>query len=303
MAKLTNIDIPIIISLLRDGEKFNEIAKQLEVTGPTLRTFMLKNDLYKYSTNETSLKISQSSSKNTIGSLTNIEDIMFHKDDLFQEDVKFLEKLLKQGVSIGKIAKMYGRDRTTVRNYLKEIDLYDKYCEGNKFGNCARKTYLKRLEEAENSGLIIETKSENNSKEITNRNNIQTRPNNGKTVNKSKIEVIAGNDSKKEDSIKEVLSDNKIANNPKLEEFIKKIINSTSSQNPDNNECTVNDIVLNYMINKLDLDRISLDARLEDLGNTLMDKLISNFSEEELQTPEIKLEIKKTLVKLVEELL
>ena len=162
---------------------------------------------------------------------------------------------------------------------------------------------IKRLEEAENSGLIIETKSENNSKEITNRNNIQTRPNNGKTVNKSKIEVIAGNDSKKENSIKEVLSDNKIDNNPKLEEFIKKIINSTSSQNPDNNECTVNDIVLNYMINKLDLDRISLDARLEDLGNTLMDKLISNFSEEELQTPEIKLEIKKTLVKLVEELL
>ena len=51
MAKLEEKDIPIVVSLLQEGERFGEIAEALEVSSPTLRKFMLENDLYKFSTN------------------------------------------------------------------------------------------------------------------------------------------------------------------------------------------------------------------------------------------------------------
>ena len=88
--------------------------------------------------------------------------------------------------------------------------------------------------------------------------------------------------------------DNDIVNNTNM-------VRQLTIEDLQNNDCFVNDVVLDY-INK-NMKKISLDARLEDMSNTLMDKLISNFSEEELKDGDIKLEIKRTLVKLVEELL
>lgn len=104
--KLNEKHIPIVVSLLKEGQKFSEIAEGLEVSDPTLRRFMQENNLYKYSTNERSVKISKSlSSKsndddNTLKSM--IEDVMYHANDLYDEDIDFLEDLLKKGTSIGK---------------------------------------------------------------------------------------------------------------------------------------------------------------------------------------------------------
>ena len=277
MGKLKEVDIPVVVSLLQEGERFGEIAEALEVSGPTLRKFMLDNDLYKFSTNKNSLKISRSTSKsnndNTLKAM--IDEVMDHQNDLYDEDVEFLEKLLKKGTSIGKIARMYHRSRTTVRDYLKKIKLYDKYCEGNKFENAAAKKHadkVKKIKDSENKN---------------NFNNISVRPKYGKSVvTESKTEII---------------EDKHVEETP-IENKIESVENKTvESINIFNGDCVVNDVVLNY-INK-NMKKISMDARLEDLNNTLMDKIISNFSEEELKDSEIKTNIKRTLVRLVEDLL
>ena len=281
MAKLTEIDIPIVVSLLKEGQNFNEIAKVLEVSNPTLTRFLQENDLYKYSTNKRSVRISKSLTKsngnddNTLKSM--IEDVMDHANDLYDEEVSFLEDLLKKGTSIGKIARMYHRDRGTVREYLKKIGLYSKYCSGNSFEKESKIRQIQREIAKE------ETKSEN----------ITVRPKYGKTIvskeNTLPVSIGVQSIEKEKENV-----DNDIVNNTN-------IVRQLTIEDLQNNGYVVNDVVLDY-INK-NMKKISLDARLEDMSNTLMAKLISNFSEEELKDGDIKLEIKRTLIKLVEELL
>lgn len=284
MAKLTEIDVPIVVSLLKEGQNFNEIAKVLEVSNPTLTRFMQENDLYKYSTNERSVRISKSLTKsndngdNTLKSI--IEDVMDHANDLYDEDVNFLENLLKKGTSIGKIARMYHRDRGTVREYLKKIGLYSKYCSGNSF---EKESKIRQIQQ---EIAKEETKSEN----------VTVRPKYGKTIvsKENTLPVSIGVQSIEKEKEKPI-------NNDIQEENNSNIVRQLTIEDLQNNGCFVNDVVLDY-INK-NMKKISLDARLEDMSNTLMDKLISNFSEEELKDGNIKVEIKRTLVKLVEELL
>ena len=287
MAKLEEKDIPIVVSLLQEGERFGEIAEALEVSSPTLRKFMLENDLYKFSTNKNSLNISKSQSKsnddNTLKSI--IEDVLDHENDLYQEDINFLEELLKKGTSIGKISRMYHRGRGTVREYLKNIGLYQKYCADNKFENGAARKHLNRIEKAKENEETQEIKV----------NAVISRPKNGKVATKPQMEITTENQSKKEETSKEVINNTKSEDATVGEQKIPNVFDFSNSN------CVVNDVVLNY-INK-NMKKISMDARLEDLSNILMDKLISNFSEEELKEPEIKLNIKKTLIKIVEELL
>ena len=289
MGKLQEADIPIVVSLLKEGQKFSEIAETLEVSDPTLRRFMQENNLYKYSTNEKSVKISKSlSSKsndddNTLKSM--IEDVMYHANDLYDEDIDFLEDLLKKGTSIGKIAKMYHRGTGTVRKYLKKIGLYQKYCSENKFDSKSRVRQMQRERKAK------EEKSEN----------IIVRPKYGKTiVSENTLPVSVGVQSIEKEKEKPVNND--IVKNDNIqEENNTNIVRQLTIEDLQNNGCFVNDVVLDY-INK-NMKKISLDARLEDMSNALMDKLISNFSEEELKDGNIKVEIKRTLIKLVEELL
>ena len=290
MGKLQEADIPIVVSLLKEGQKFSEIAGALEVSDPTLRRFMQENDLYKYSTNQRSVKISKSlSSKsndddNTLKCM--IEEVMDHANDLYDEDINFLEDLLKKGTSIGKIAKMYHRGTGTVRKYLKKIGLYQKYCSENKFDNKSRVRQMQRERKAKE-----ETKSEN----------IIVRPKYGKTiVSENTLPVSVGVQSIEKEKEKPVNND--IVKNDNIqEENNTNIVRQLTIEDLQNNGCFVNDVVLDY-INK-NMKKISLDARLEDMSNTLMDKLISNFSEEELKDGDIKVEIKRTLIRLVEELL
>ena len=291
MGKLNEKHIPIVVSLLKEGQKFSEIAEGLEVSDPTLRRFMQENNLYKYSTNEKSVKISKSlSSKsndddNTLKSM--IEDVMYHANDLYDEDIDFLEDLLKKGTSIGKIAKMYHRGTGTVRKYLKKIGLYQKYCSENKFDNKSRVRQMQRERKAKE-----ETKSEN----------IIVRPKYDKTIvsKENTLPVSVGVQSIEKEKEKPVNND--IAKNDNIqEENNTNIVRQLTIEDLQNNGCFVNDVVLDY-INK-NMKKISLDARLEDMSNALMDKLISNFSEEELKDGNIKVEIKRTLIKLVEELL
>ena len=289
MTKLTEIDIPIVVSLLKEGQNFNEIAKVLEVSNPTLTRFLQENDLYKYSTNKRSVRISKSLTKsngnddNTLKSM--IEDVMDHANDLYDEEVSFLEDLLKKGTSIGKISRMYHRDRGTVREYLKKIGLYNKYCSGNSFEKGSKIRQIQREIAKE------ETKSEN----------ITVRPKYGKTiVSENTLPVSVGVQSIEKEKEKPVNND--IVKNDNIqEENNTNIVRQLTIEDLQNNGCFVNDVVLDY-INK-NMKKISLDARLEDMSNTLMDKLISNFSEEELKDGDIKVEIKRTLIKLVEELL
>lgn len=284
MAKLTEIDVPIVVSLLKEGQNFNEIAKVLEVSNPTLTRFMQENDLYKYSTNERSVRISKSLTKsndngdNTLKSI--IEDVMDHANDLYDEDVNFLENLIKKGTSIGKIARMYHRDRGTVREYLKKIGLYSKYCSGNSF----------------EKGSKIRQIQQEIAKEETKSENVTVRPKYGKTIvsKENTLPVSIGVQSIEKEKEKPI-------NNDIQEENNSNIVKQLTIEDLQNNGCFVNDVVLDY-INK-NMKKISLDARLEDMSNTLMDKLISNFSEEELKDGDIKVEIKRTLIKLVEELL
>ena len=281
MAKLTEIDIPIVVSLLKEGQNFNEIAKVLEVSNPTLTRFLQENDLYKYSTNKRSVRISKSLTKsngnddNTLKSM--IEDVMDHANDLYDEEVSFLEDLLKKGTSIGKIARMYHRDRGTVREYLKKIGLYNKYCSGNSF----------------EKGSKIRQIQQEIAKEETKSENITVRPKYGKTIvskeNTLPVSIGVQSIEKEKENV-----DNDIVNNTNM-------VRQLTIEDLQNNGYVVNDVVLDY-INK-NMKKISLDARLEDMSNTLMDKLISNFSEEELKDGDIKVEIKRTLIKLVEELL
>ena len=290
MAKLTEIDVPIVVSLLKEGQNFNEIAKVLEVSNPTLTRFMQENDLYKYSTNERSVRISKSLTKsndngdNTLKSI--IEDVMDHANDLYDEEVSFLEDLLKKGTSIGKISRMYHRDRGTVREYLKKIGLYSKYCSGNSFekGSKIRQIQQRKAKE--------ETKSEN----------VTVRPKYAKTIvsRENTLPVSIGVQSIEKEKEKPVNND--IVKNDNIQEDNNaNIVRQLTIEDLQNNGCFVNDVVLDY-INK-NMKKISLDARLEDMSNTLMDKLISNFSEEELKDGDIKVEIKRTLIRLVEELL
>lgn len=281
MAKLTEIDIPIVVSLLKEGQNFNEIAKVLEVSNPTLTRFLQENDLYKYSTNKRSVRISKSLTKsngnddNTLKSM--IEDVMDHANDLYDEEVSFLEDLLKKGTSIGKISRMYHRDRGTVREYLKKIGLYNKYCSGNSF----------------EKGSKIRQIQQEIAKEETKSENITVRPKYGKTIvskeNTLPVSIGVQSIEKEKENV-----DNDIVNNTNM-------VRQLTIEDLQNNGYVVNDVVLDY-INK-NMKKISLDARLEDMSNTLMDKLISNFSEEELKDGDIKVEIKRTLIKLVEELL
>ena len=281
MTKLTEIDIPIVVSLLKEGQNFNEIAKVLEVSNPTLTRFMQENDLYKYSTNERSVRISKSLTKssnnddNTLKSI--IEDVMDHANDLYDEEVSFLEDLLKKGTSIGKISRIYHRDRGTVREYLKKIGLYSKYCSGNSF----------------EKGSKIRQIQQEIAKEETKSENITVRPKYGKTIvskeNTLPVSIGVQSIEKEKENV-----DNDIVNNTNM-------VRQLTIEDLQNNSYVVNDVVLDY-INK-NMKKISLDARLEDMSNTLMDKLISNFSEEELKDGDIKVEIKRTLIKLVEELL
>ena len=289
MGKLNEKHIPIVVSLLKEGQKFGEIAEGLEVSDPTLRRFMQENDLYKYSTNERSVKISKSlSSKsndddNTLKSM--IEDVMYHANDLYDEDIDFLEDLLKKGTSIGKIAKMYHRGTGTVRKYLKKIGLYQKYCSENKFDNKSRVRQMQRERKAK------EEKSEN----------IIVRPKYGKTiVSENTLPVSVGVQSIEKEKEKPVNND--IVKNDNIqEENNTNIVRQLTIEDLQNNGCFVNDVVLDY-INK-NIKTISLQAKLESITNTMMDSLINIFSEEELKDGNIKVEIKRTLVKLVEELL
>ena len=290
MTKLTEIDIPIVVSLLKEGQNFNEIAKVLEVSNPTLTRFLQENDLYKYSTNKRSVRISKSLTKsngnddNTLKSM--IEDVMDHANDLYDEEVSFLEDLLKKGTSIGKISRMYHRDRGTVREYLKKIGLYNKYCSGNSFEKGSKIRQIQREIAKE------ETKSEN----------ITVRPKYGKTIvsKENTLPVSIGVQSIEKEKEKPV--DNDIIKNDNIQEDNNaNMVRQLTIEDLQNNGYVVNDVVLDY-INK-NMKKISLDARLEDMSNTLMDKLISNFSEEELKDGDIKVEIKRTLIKLVEELL
>ena len=292
MGKLNEKHIPIVVSLLKEGQKFSEIAAGLEVSDPTLRRFMQENDLYKYSTNERSVKISKSlSSKsndddNTLKSM--IEDVMYHANDLYDEDIDFLEDLLKKGTSIGKIAKMYHRGTGTVRKYLKKIGLYQKYCSENKFDNKSRVRQMQRERKAK---AKEETKSEN----------IIVRPKYDKTiVSENTLPVSVGVQSIEKEKEKPVNND--IAKNDSIqEENNTNIVRQLTIEDLQNNGCFVNDVVLDY-INK-NIKTISLQAKLESITNTMMDSLINIFSEEELKDGNIKVEIKRTLVKLVEELL
>ena len=290
MGKLNEKHIPIVVSLLKEGQKFSEIAEGLEVSDPTLRRFMQENNLYKYSTNERSVKISKSlSSKsndddNTLKSM--IEDVMYHANDLYDEDIDFLEDLLKKGTSIGKIAKMYHRGTGTVRKYLKKIGLYQKYCSENKFDNKSRVRQMQRERKAK------EEKSEN----------IIVRPKYGKTIvsKENTLPVSVGVQSIEKEKEKPVNND--IAKNDSIqEENNTNIVRQLTIEDLQNNGCFVNDVVLDY-INK-NIKTISLQAKLESITNTMMDSLINIFSEEELKDGNIKVEIKRTLVKLVEELL
>ena len=251
---------------------------------------MQENDLYKYSTNERSVRISKSLTKsndngdNTLKSI--IEDVMDHANDLYDEEVSFLEDLLKKGTSIGKISRMYHRDRGTVREYLKKIGLYSKYCSGNSFekGSKIRQIQQRKAKE--------ETKSEN----------VTVRPKYAKTIvsRENTLPVSIGVQSIEKEKEKPVNND--IVKNDNIqEENNTNIVRQLTIEDLQNNGCFVNDVVLDY-INK-NMKKISLDASLEDMSNTLIDKLISNFSEEELKDEDIKVEIKRTLIKLVEELL
>ena len=289
--KLNEKHIPIVVSLLKEGQKFSEIAEGLEVSDPTLRRFMQENDLYKYSTNERSVKISKSlSSKsndddNTLKSM--IEDVMYHANDLYDEDIDFLEDLLKKGTSIGKIAKMYHRGTGTVRNYLKKIGLYQKYCSENKFDSKSRVRQMQRERKAKE-----ETKSEK----------IIVRPKYDKTIvsKENTLPVSVGVQSIEKEKEKPVNND--IVKNDNIqEENNTNIVRQLTIEDLQNNGCFVNDVVLDY-INK-NIKTISLQAKLESITNTMMDSLINIFSEEELKDGNIKVEIKRTLVKLVEELL
>lgn len=273
MGKLKEVDIPVVVSLLQEGKRFGEIAEALEVSGPTLRKFMLDNDLYKFSTNENSLKISKSASKsnddNTLKAL--IDDVMDHKNDLYDEDVEFLEDLLKKGTSIGKISRMYKRGRGTVREYLKKIGLYSKYCSENRFDNKSR---AKQMQQERKEKEQVKSKNVTIVAKCGKENIPMSIPNNSELPKP----IIA-------EKIKEIKLGGK----------------QLSIEDLQTDKCIVNDVVLDY-INK-NMKKISLDARLEDMSNILMDKLISNFSEEELKDGDIKVEIKRTLIKLVEELL
>ena len=290
MAKLTEIDIPIVVSLLKEGQNFNEIAKVLEVSNPTLTRFLQENDLYKYSTNKRSVRISKSLTKsnnnddNTLKSI--IEDVMDHANDLYDEEVSFLEDLLKKGISIGKIARMYHRDRGTVREYLKKIGLYNKYCSGNSFEKGSKIRQIQREIAKE------ETKSEN----------ITVRPKYAKTIvsKENTLPVSIGVQSIEKEKEKPVNND--IVKNDNIQEDNNtNIVRQLTIEDLQNNGCFVNDVVLDY-INK-NIKTISLQAKLESITNTMMDSLINIFSEEELKDGNIKVEIKRTLVKLVEELL
>ena len=290
MGKLQEADIPIVVSLLKEGQKFSEIAGALEVSDPTLRRFMQENDLYKYSTNQRSVKISKSlSSKsndddNTLKCM--IEEVMDHANDLYDEDINFLEDLLKKGTSIGKIAKMYHRGTGTVRKYLKKTGLYQKYCSENKFDSKSRVRQMQRERKAKD-----ETKEEN----------IIVRPKYGKTiVSENTLPVSVGVQSIEKE--KEQPVNNDIIKNDNIqEENNTNIVRQLTIEDLQNNGCFVNDVVLDY-INK-NIKTISLQAKLESITNTMMDSLINIFSEEELKDGNIKVEIKRTLVKLVEELL
>ena len=292
MGKLNETDIPIVVSFLKEGQKFSEIAETLEVSDPTLRRFMQENDLYKYSTNQRSIKISKSLSTksnndddNTLKSM--IEDVMDHANDLYDEDVNFLEDLLKKGTSIGKIAKMYHRGTGTVRKYLKKIGLYQKYCSENKFDNKSRVRQMQR---------------ERKAKEETKEENIIVRPKYDKTIvsKENTLPVSVGVQSIEKEKEKPVNND--IVKNDNIqEENNTNIVRQLTIEDLQNNGCFVNDVVLDY-INK-NIKTISLQAKLESITNTMMDSLINIFSEEELKDGNIKVEIKRTLVKLVEELL
>ena len=291
MGKLNEKHIPIVVSLLKEGQKFSEIAAGLEVSDPTLRRFMQENDLYKYSTNQRSVKISKSlSSKsndddNTLKSM--IEDVMYHANDLYDEDIDFLEDLLKKGTSIGKIAKMYHRGTGTVRKYLKKIGLYQKYCSENKFDSKSRVRQMQR---------------ERKAKEETKEENIIVRPKYDKTIvsKENALPVSVGVQSIEKEKEKPVNND--IVKNDNIqEENNTNIVRQLTIEDLQNNGCFVNDVVLDY-INK-NIKTISLQAKLESITNTMMDRLINIFSEEELKDGNIKVEIKRTLVKLVEELL
>ena len=241
MGKLNETDIPIVVSFLKEGQKFSEIAETLEVSDPTLRRFMQENDLYKYSTNQRSIKISKSLSTksnndddNTLKSM--IEDVMDHANDLYDEDVNFLEDLLKKGTSIGKIAKMYHRGTGTVRKYLKKIGLYQKYCSENKFDNKSRVRQMQRERKAK---AKEETKSEN----------IIVRPKYGKTiVSENTLPVSVGVQSIEKEKEKPVNND--IVKNDNIqEENNTNIVRQLTIEDLQNNGCFVNDVVLDY-INK-----------------------------------------------------
>ena len=155
--------------------------------------------------------------------------------------------------------------------------MYNKYFFGNSFEKGSKIRQIEREIAKE------ETKSEN----------ITVRPKYGKTIvskeNTLPVSIGVQSIEKEKENV-----DNDIVNNTNM-------VRQLTIEDLQNNGYVVNDVVLDY-INK-NMKKISLDARLEDMSNTLMDKLISNFSEEELKDGDIKVENKRTLIKLVEELL
>ena len=264
--KLNKKDIKHINSLLKEGEKFKDIAEVFHVSTPTLKRFMIDNDLYKYSTNSRSVKISKSQFKTsgiTFGEASNLKEVLIREsnnNNIKNENPDILEQLLIKGNTITDIANKYKCDRKVVRDTLKEYGLYEKYYnEKNRL--------------------------------ITLKNNINTRPYNGRNIS-----------NKKEDNTIE-----KEIKNTNLEEKVNNKIENTTKLNNNLaaikflNKCIVDDVVRNY-INK-NIAKISLDAKLDDLSNTILDNIISNFTDEELKDKNIFTSIKECLNKSIDDLL
>ena len=244
--KLTKKDLNPIKTLLKSGESFKTIAEVFHVSGPTLKKFMIENDLYQYSTNSKSIKLAQNQLKTnsiiTFGDISNLNRIIANNNRIYNEDIKVLEELLKNGNTITDIAKIYKCDRHPVRNILKDNGLYQKYYDSN-----------------------------NRLKSIYNKKPIN------KDILNNKVDI-------------------KIENEPE-----KKVTNNITNELQFLKNDSINDIVLDY-INK-NIGKIALEAKIVDLTNCMIDKIVDNFSDEELKDKEIISSIKQCLIKSIDDLL
>jgi transposase len=249
--KLDKSDVSPITTLLKSGNSLSNIANIYHVSSPTLRSFMIKYDLYKYA-NSKSAKIALSNSKRSsnkstysFADVSNLNELIRSHNDLNNENPKVLENLLKSGMEIPKIAQYYNVDNKTIKNKLDETGLYNKYYENGK---------LKTRNNPEPK-LLIPSIIKEDKKEI------KTEENKTEDMEKQMVDKL---------------------------DFLK-------------NNNSVNDVVLKYINDNL--DTIIINSKMEELSNSIVDRIINIFSDDELQNKNTIQSIKQSIIKSIDDLL